>query len=83
MSTSLRVLDSRRVGTGEHLKLRISDGVETWDAIGFRQGDRVSDATVGSDIDVIYQMERNTWNGRTRLQLVIDDLARSQKPTLT
>ncbi len=83
MSTSVRVLDSRRVGTGEHLKLRISDGVETWDAIGFRQGDRVSDATVGSDIDVIYQMERNTWNGRTRLQLVIDDLARSQKPTLT
>ena len=83
VSTSLRVLDSRLVGAGEHLKLRLADAAGTWDAIAFRQGDRISDATTGSDVDVIYQMEPNTWNGRTRLQLVIDDLASSQQPRLT
>ena len=82
VSTSLRVLDSRRVGTGEHLKLRLADGAGTWDAIAFRQGDRIADAATGSDVDVVYQMEPNTWNGRTRLQLVIDDLASSQQPQL-
>ena len=77
-SPALQVLESRRVGSGEHLKLRLSDEIETWDAIGFRLGHRISDAKRGSAIDVAYQMERNTWNGRTSLQLVIEDLATSQ-----
>ena len=82
VSTLLRVLDSRRVGTGEHLKLRLADAAGTWDAIAFRQGDRIADAATGSDVDVVYQMEPNTWNGRTRLQLVIDDLTSSRQPRL-
>ena len=82
VSTSLRVLDSRRVGRGEHLKLRVADEGGTWDAIAFRQGDRVSEAAVGSAIDVVYQMETNTWNGRTTLQLVIEDLAPTRQPRL-
>ena len=82
LSTSLRVLDSRRVGTGEHLKLRVSDGVEAWDAIAFRQGEQISHAPTGSEIDIVYQMETNTWNGRTSLQLVIEDLAPARKSRL-
>ena len=82
VSTSLRVLDSRRVGRGEHLKLRVADEGGTWDAIAFRQGDRVSEAAVGSAIDIVYQMETNTWNGRTTLQLVIEDLAPTRQPRL-
>ena len=81
-SNSLRVLDSRRVGEGKHLKLRVADDVETWDAIAFRQGDRLSEAAVGTAIDVVYQMEPNTWKGRTTMQLVIEDLARTQQPRL-
>ena len=82
VSTSLQVLDSRRVGAGEHLKLRVADERETWDAIAFRQGDRVSDAASGSNIDIVYQMEPNTWKGRTSLQLVIEDLTPTQQPRL-
>ena len=77
MSQFMRVLDSRKVGAGDHLKLRLRDADQTWDAIGFRQGHRIVDAVVGSSIDVAYQMELNTWNGRTNLQLVIDDLTPS------
>ena len=82
VSTSLRVVDSRPVGRGQHLKLRVADEGGTWDAIAFRQGDRVSEATVGSAIDVVYQMETNTWNGRTCLQLVIEDLTPTRQPRL-
>lgn len=82
VSTPLRVLDARQVGTGQHLKLRVTDESHTWDAIAFRQGDRVAEAASGTDIEVVYQMEPNTWNGRTSLQLVVEDFAPTSQPRL-
>lgn len=82
MAASLRVADSRLVGSNRHLKLRVADDRRTWDAIAFRQGDRSQEAKVGSRIDVVYEMEKNTWNGRTSLQLVIEDFSPTQQPRL-
>ena len=82
MATSLRVADSRLVGSSRHLKLRVADDRRTWDAIAFRQGDRSQEAKAGSRIDVVYEMEKNTWNGRTSLQLVIEDFSPTQQPRL-
>ena len=82
VARSLRVVDSRLVGSGKHLKLSVADDRRTWDAIAFRMGDRISEAAVGSRIDAVYEMETNTWNGRTRLQLVIEDLSPTQQPRL-
>ena len=81
-ATSLRVVDSRLVGSGKHLKLRVADSVRTWDAIAFRMGDRISEASIGARIDAVYEMETNTWNGRTSLQLIIEDLSPTQQPRL-
>ena len=66
----------------QHLKLRVADESHTWDAIAFRQGDRVAEAASGTDIEVVYQMEPNTWNGRTSLQLVVEDFAPTSQPRL-
>ncbi len=82
VARSLRVVDSRLVGSGKHLKLRVADDKRTWEAIAFRRGDRISQATVGTSIDAVYEMETNTWNGRTSLQLVIEDFAPTQQPRL-
>ena len=82
VARSLRVVDSRLVGSGKHLKLRVADDTRTWDAISFRKGDRIGEAATGSSIDVVYEMETNTWNGRTSLQLVIEDFAPTQQPRL-
>ncbi len=82
VASSLRVVDSRLVGSGNHLKLRLADDTRSWDAIAFRMGDRVAEAPTGSSIDVVYEMETNVWNGRTSLQLVIEDFAPTQQPRL-
>lgn len=82
MAGSLRVVDSRLVGSGKHLKLTVADDRRTWDAIAFRMGDRIVEASSGSRIDVVYEMETNVWNGRTSLQLVIEDFTPTRQPRL-
>ena len=82
LASSLRVVDSRLVGSGKHLKLRVADDMRNWDAIAFRMGNRIAEATAGSRIDAVYEMETNVWNGRTSLQLVIEDFAPTRQPRL-
>jgi single-stranded-DNA-specific exonuclease len=73
MTQRVRVVNSRAVGAnGSHLKLTLSDGRVKWDAIAFRQGHWLGH--LPSCIDVAYQFELNTWNGRERLQLNVRDL---------
>ena len=74
-ASGLRVVDSRRVGSGRHLKLGIDDGRKKWDAIAFRQGHLHSQTRPGTHVDIAFGMELNTWQGRTSLQLVVDDLS--------
>ncbi len=72
-ANGLRVVDSRRVGSGRHLKLRVEEGRKIWDAIAFKQGRLHSQTRPGIRIDAAYGMELNTWQGRTSLQMVVDD----------
>ena len=57
-----------------HLKLTLFQGnpQNSISAIGFSMGDKI-DAIV-NDFDVIYQIDENTWNGKTSLQLLLKDL---------
>jgi single-stranded-DNA-specific exonuclease len=73
ISRNLRVTSSRTVGAeGKHLKLVVTDGQVSVDAIGFRLGHLQS--TLPSRIDIIYTFESNEYNGRTSLQLNLKDL---------
>lgn len=83
MSRGLKVRDARRVGAnGAHLKLSFNDPTagsrsnQVWDAIAFRQGDWFG--RLPTHVDVVYALEKNIWNGETRLQLVVDDLRPAQ-----
>ena len=69
----LQVKSQRKVGVeGQHLKLTLSDGKLTIDAIGFRLGSRLEG--VPGRIDVLYTFETNEYNGRTSLQLNLKDI---------
>jgi single-stranded-DNA-specific exonuclease len=72
----LSVRESRIVGA-DHLKLALSDGQILMDAIAFRQGSWLAQRNLPPRVDVAYQLEAQTWNGKTRLQLNVKDL----KPT--
>lgn len=73
VSYGLEVKGKRQVGTdGDHLKLVLYDGKQTWDAIAFRLGswhDRLP-----PHVDVAYTLEINEWGGRHRLQLNVQDI---------
>ncbi len=72
-SYGLEVKSKRPVGAdGHHLKLVLHDGVQTWDAIAFRQGNWHDH--LPSRVDVAYTLEINEWNDRRRLQLNVRDI---------
>jgi single-stranded-DNA-specific exonuclease len=73
VSHDLKVLRSRTVGKdNSHLKLTVTDGRITYDAIAFRQGHW--QGQMPPKIDLMYFFEVNEFNGRSYLQLNVRDL---------
>ena len=61
-----------------HLKLNLDFGATKWTALFWREGERLDkEFSVGDDIDILYQIGRNTFNGTTTPQLVLSDLRKS------
>ena len=79
VSRNVRVTSSRTVGMdGKHLKLVVSDGRFTYDAIGFRLGDLLP--RLPPLVDLIYTFEANEYNGRISMQLNLKDLKPAGEP---
>lgn len=55
-----------------HLKMTVTDGIITYDAIAFRQGAWFE--ILPNKIDLAYTFERNEFNGRNSLQLNVIDI---------
>lgn len=73
VSRQVRVSHYRLVGQNqEHLKLTLTDGRITFDAIAFRQGYWAS--AMPPYIDVLFTFETNEYNGQKTLQLNVQDL---------
>jgi single-stranded-DNA-specific exonuclease len=78
VSRGVKVLRSRTVGQNDaHLKLTVSDGRITYDAIAFRQGHW--QAQMPPRVDLLYVFETNEYNGRISLQLNVRDLKPADK----
>ncbi len=79
-TNGLQIREKRVVGATVpgHLKLRLFDPKEPrstktiWEAIGFGMGARMGD--VSSAVDIVYSVERNTWDGRVSAQFRLLDL---------
>lgn len=73
VSRELMVKNSRTVGReNTHLKLVVSDGRITYDAIAFNLG--YWQEQMPPRVDLFYAFERNEFNGRITLQLKVRDL---------
>lgn len=73
ISRGVKVQSARAVGAdAKHLKLSLTDGRFTLDAIGFRLGDLLPN--LPPMVDVLYTFEANEYNGRTSLQLNLKDI---------
>ena len=79
MSSGLLVRHQTVVGRdGGHLKLKLFDGKQTWDAIGFGLGQAWPPQARLTRLDAVYSLEFNTWNGQTSLQLNLKDIKPSE-----
>ena len=77
VSRDVSVRSSRVVGhDNRHLKLTLSDGGVTYDAIGFSLGQ--FRPVLPLRVDVMYTFEINDYNGRSTLQLNLKDIKPSQ-----
>jgi single-stranded-DNA-specific exonuclease len=66
---------SVRLVKGDHVQIKLSDGGNrTWDGIAFRRPDLATSVKYGDHIDVVYNLDEQTWNGETSLSLVIKDI---------
>lgn len=75
VSRNVRVVNSRAIGKdNSHLKLAVTDGNITYDAIAFRLGHLQADLPRDSRIDLLYSFELNRYNGKEMLQLNVKDL---------
>ena len=76
LTRGVRVVEVRRVGSGgRHLKMRLNQGRTTIDAIAFNLGHLAGETQ--RDIDVVYSVGLDSWQGRTTLQMTVQDLCAS------
>jgi single-stranded-DNA-specific exonuclease len=77
VSRGLKVTRFRGVGKeNAHLKLTVTDGGITYDAIAFRQGSWIDH--MPKTLDLVYTFEVNEFNGNQTLQLNVRDLKPSE-----
>lgn len=70
--------EPRVVGkTGEHLKLWLTDGRNSFDAIGFGMGKREFKA--GDAVDIVFAPEINEYEGRRSVQLKLQDVQAAEE----
>jgi single-stranded-DNA-specific exonuclease len=71
----VEVIDVKTVGRdAKHLKLKLKQHEQVFDSIFFGGGENYSKLTPGANIDIVYQVEENLWNGYKNIQLKIKDI---------
>ncbi|MEJ2483131.1 MAG: DHHA1 domain-containing protein [Gemmatimonadota bacterium] len=74
ISRGVRLRQNRAVGPQRsHLQFMIEQEGERLAGIGFGAGGRRSEAEESDSVDIAYRLEKNRWNGRTRVQAQLID----------
>ena len=70
----LEVVSARRVGSSKnHLKLKLGDGEEILDSIGFGMGEELPLLKDQGAVSPVFSLDLNDWGGRERVQLKLKD----------
>ncbi|QQR60808.1 hypothetical protein IPH19_05395 [Candidatus Uhrbacteria bacterium] len=79
LSKRCKILSSDTMGsTGNHLRMQLADGSgRAVKAVGFKMGGRILEALMGKEIDVVYNLSINEWNGRRTAECRLIDFRAS------
>lgn len=71
----LKVIASQSMGVDKkHLRLRLSDGTNVFNAVGFGMGELAEKLFPGTMVSVAFNMNINTYQGSENLQLMLKDI---------
>ena len=71
----LKVIASQTMGAQKnHLRLRLSDGTNVFNAVGFGMGEVADKIPVGTMVSVAFNMYINVYQGSENLQLMLKDI---------
>ena len=74
LSRRTEIVDCHTMGNGaQHLRLKLRQGGTVWDGVGFRLGCYL--AEISPQLDIVYNLEIDRWQGREKLRLNILDFA--------
>lgn len=76
---NLTVLAVKFLKNGKHIKLILSDGTCSVDAIGFNMGENCSSVVQGSTVDAVFSLDINEFRGEKQAQMILKDMRFSQK----
>jgi len=74
LSRGVRLAGPPRVVGADGLKLRLTGTTHDRDALGWGMGELASELPVEQPLDIAYRIERDTYQGESRLQLRIADV---------
>ena len=80
LTRNVPVLDAFVMGKSErqHLKLIVGNGSYKWPCLFWNEGERLHrDFEIGDKVDILFHVERNTYNGMETPQLVLSDVQKS------
>jgi single-stranded-DNA-specific exonuclease len=76
LSRGVEVIERRTMGNGNnHLRMKVKQGDTIWDGVAFRLANHQEE--FAPKIDIVYNLEVDTWNGRNQLRLNILDFKKS------
>ena len=74
---NLKIDSIRALTEGKHIKMTLKDGNIIIDAIGFNLGHLADEYRIGDKIDVVGNLEINSFNGIDSLQINLKDVMKS------
>lgn len=82
VSTDLRLAEPPRVvgADASHLQLQLRSGATVRKAMAFGMAHRVRELTMGTPVHVVHTPKRNTFRGRTNLELEVHDFRVGDRP---
>ena len=74
---NLKIDSIRALSGGKHLRLTVKDNKNMVNAIGFNLGELANDYKIGDRIDLVGNLEINSFNGVDNIQINVKDVMKS------
>ena len=77
MIRNLKINSIRALSEGKHLKLTLKDDGYMINAIGFNMGNLSNEYLINDKVNVIGNLDINSFNGNDSIQLILKDIRKA------